>query len=161
MFHLRLRAAELNDLLARLARCPIIVGDNQIAEFSYQIHAVHLQDSDASDQSPLTRHLRFTAQGLVFLDAMQERWRYRVDRLEGWIQAVLTPTPTGLRPACTLTFDTIQAEPLPLPLVGDVSVLVFKQFEEQVNREWAKRLAEVRLPAWFPTDTRIEAEVVP
>jgi hypothetical protein len=161
MLSVRLRAAELNVMLVRLARCPILVGDKLVAECGYQIHEAHLQDDDAPDQTPLTRRLRFTARGLVLLDALQERWRFRVDRLEGRIQAGFTSTPNGLRPACALTFDTIQAEPLSLPLVGDISVLVVKQFEEQINRAWSQGLAEVRLPAWAPTDIRIEAEVVP
>jgi hypothetical protein len=154
-------AADLNRFLLISAQSTLEIGDRQVLRCTYVVDGAHIEDDDPPAHAPLERRSKVVAYGSIIVDAAGWRKVVQVRRLAGHASTVFTQTPGGLHLAMSVAIEEADAELISLPLVGDLRPLLLKQLEAAANRGLKDGLEKVILPAWFPTDIRLAAEVTP
>lgn len=103
---------------------------------------------------------RVEARGSIILTSGGRQRTLRVNRLAGHAVVTFVPVSGGLRPVCTLAIEESDADALEVPVLGDARPFLLKQLEKAANEGMAKSMDALVLPTWFPTDVRIEAQVL-
>jgi len=153
-------AVDLNHFLLASAQTTLAIVDQQLLRCTYVVDGATIEDDDPPVHPRLERRSRVVARGSIIVDAAGWRKVVQVRRLAGHATTTFTQTPAGLHLAIKVKIEEADAELISLPLVGDLRPLLTKQLEEAANRGLQDGLEKVVLPAWFPTDIALAAEVV-
>jgi hypothetical protein len=156
------QAVDLNHFLLANAQStlPLPIGDHQQLRLTYVVDGGTIADDDPPGHPLFERRSSVVAHGSIIVDAAGWRKVVQVRRLAGHASTIFSQTPAGLHVAMSVTIEEADAELISLPLVGDLRPLLLKELEAAANRGLKDGLEKVILPAWFPTDLRLAAEVV-
>ena len=156
---LRVSHVDLTSFLRLNGQSVLKVGGTPIMRCIYRVDWGRITDDDEPGQPPLVRRHRVVARGSILLLAGQAQRVLVVNRLAGHAWSTLVPVPAGFRLQIRVAIEDAEAEPIILPVIGDIRPMLLKQLETAANDGLAEGLEPVVLPPWFPTDLQTEVMV--
>ncbi len=150
---------DLTQFLRLNGQTVLSVGGTPIMRCIYVVDWGRIEDDDEAGQPPLVHRHKVVARGSILLMAGQAQRVLKVARLAGHAWSTLVPVPEGFRLQIRVAIEDADAEPIILPVIGDVRPMLLKQLEVAANDGLESGLEKVVLPPWFPTRLRTDVTV--
>jgi hypothetical protein len=154
---IRLTTAEANELFSPFRRFPI---DRERGLFiTWHVSEATARDDDAPGHESGHRRVRIDAIGEMRFEWHGRAWRIDVHHFTGHLDWRFTPVAGGLRPACHLSIDGVDADLPTLPLPGWKDRALWDRLERAANRSFDKHLAKRLLPAGTPIEAAVDGRI--